>query len=794
MIAGGFFEILIIMLLFGVGYPVGMPPGELNPVMLQAAPDKCAYFVSWVETVEPTPGSTNPTIQYLSQKSILRTMRRLDQMLTEIPQSVIFGFGNDRKSFELVAPLIREMTRKAVTFYVQDVSIEDGIVVDIALLMDCKNDRAKIEPMIDDFFSWLAAERNDELEVSTIDGMTVYEIDDLVSGFPLMYAFNDRYLLVGFGEDAIANLKKNMERPTPEWLTKALQELPVDKFCSISYLDLNRVNSTLRPFRLFVPELDRVLTEFGVDHLTNLVAVVGLDEDGMIQKTRIESSQPTPMFRSFGSRELTAEEIEVVSPDSYLALTTKLEKRDLLRLLMNSLKATEPNSAKELDELLNTLAGEDQNFDQLLEKGFDDTLTFYSPPGDGGLFNNWIVGLEIKDAKIVDDMLQKWSSEVLEFSQFRIKAAGDLTFVIAKDDSPWSPPFCFSVQERHVWLASNPVALKSHLLRAQKPAGTKLNDRYLAFLNGPRPNDAKLVSAWFIDEKQMLKSFYPMFGFLLATTGDDPIGQYFPREHELPSLGEVTNIKHPLITRVLATERSVTFETKKVFPTGDSFSNLAFLTLSSGPIVWDFNFNQIQGVGARMNRIGAALESYHRDHGAYPPSYSVSPDGKPLLSWRVHLLPYLGEDGLYNQFNLNEPWDSEQNKPLSTRLPSIFGTDRGEGPAGETGYLAISAKGGFFEMPEQGADQAPPRGRKMVELGDDANGTILVVNVDQDSRVLWSKPGDFDEITMEPMAKFKRVSGRKFFALMADGKVRKFANTLMPEAFQELCGIRDSQE
>jgi hypothetical protein len=49
-------------------------------------------------------------------------------------------------------------------------------------------------------------------------------------------------------------------------------------------------------------------------------------------------------------------------------------------------------------------------------------------------------------------------------------------------------------------------------------------------------------------------------------------------------------------------------------------------------------------------------------------------NGKRLLSWRVALLPYLEEMLLYNEFNLNEPWDSEHNKKLIAKMPTATST------------------------------------------------------------------------------------------------------------------------
>ena len=42
----------------------------------------------------------------------------------------------------------------------------------------------------------------------------------------------------------------------------------------------------------------------------------------------------------------------------------------------------------------------------------------------------------------------------------------------------------------------------------------------------------------------------------------------------------------------------------------------------------------------------------------------VDKDGKPILSWRVLLLPYIEEGPLANAFKLDERWDSEHNRAL----------------------------------------------------------------------------------------------------------------------------------
>ncbi len=63
-----------------------------------------------------------------------------------------------------------------------------------------------------------------------------------------------------------------------------------------------------------------------------------------------------------------------------------------------------------------------------------------------------------------------------------------------------------------------------------------------------------------------------------------------------------------------------------------------------------------------MKQIMLSMHNYADSHKVLPPHANYSGDGKPLLSWRVHILPYLEENELYHQFHLDEPWDSPHNR------------------------------------------------------------------------------------------------------------------------------------
>jgi hypothetical protein len=76
---------------------------------------------------------------------------------------------------------------------------------------------------------------------------------------------------------------------------------------------------------------------------------------------------------------------------------------------------------------------------------------------------------------------------------------------------------------------------------------------------------------------------------------------------------------------------------------------------------------------SRLNLKKLALAMQNRAdtyQGRLPLAASVDKKGKALLSWRVELLPYLGEQALYNQFKRDEPWDSPHNRKLLSKMPN----------------------------------------------------------------------------------------------------------------------------
>ena len=186
-----------------------------------------------------------------------------------------------------------------------------------------------------------------------------------------------------------------------------------------------------------------------------------------------------------------------------------------------------------------------------------------------------------------------------------------------------------------------------------------------------------------------------------------------------------------------------------------------------------------------------AMMNYVDTNGRLPPAVVYGRNGKPLYSWRVLLLPYLGEDILYHRFHLDEPWDSPNNKPLLAMMPKPFQDPADTAPEqGMTYYQVFDGPGAAFDssappLAPFNAAGGFPQGLQMstrqlhfAQFTDGAQNTFLIVETPDP--VPWTSPQDLRFGPGVPLPNLARPSRNGFNAAFADASVR-----LVPASISE---------
>lgn len=177
---------------------------------------------------------------------------------------------------------------------------------------------------------------------------------------------------------------------------------------------------------------------------------------------------------------------------------------------------------------------------------------------------------------------------------------------------------------------------------------------------------------------------------------------------------------------------------------------------------------------ARMRRLVVALLAYEAKHGRFPVRASFDKDGAPLLSWRVHLLPFLGERALYGEFRLDEAWDSPHNKKLLAKMPAVFR------PA--SAKLAATFKTPFLVPVGANTLFPPRRGVAVREVTGGLNNTIALVEVADEQAVEWTRPADLPFDAKKPLVHLARRDPAGLLLGLADGSVERIPAGTEPSA------------
>jgi hypothetical protein len=177
--------------------------------------------------------------------------------------------------------------------------------------------------------------------------------------------------------------------------------------------------------------------------------------------------------------------------------------------------------------------------------------------------------------------------------------------------------------------------------------------------------------------------------------------------------------------------------------------------------------------------MGLAMQNFAlANHGRFPAA-AIRKDGKPLLSWRVALLPFLDVYRgvrLYQKFRLDEPWDSPHNAPLLKEMPSVFAPVASTAPAPySTYYQVFVGPGALFDQEE---------GTRIAQVTDGVAWTLMVVEAAEP--VPWTKPQDLPHDHGEPLPRLGGQFEDGFYVAFADGSARFLSRKIARETLSAL--------
>jgi len=192
-----------------------------------------------------------------------------------------------------------------------------------------------------------------------------------------------------------------------------------------------------------------------------------------------------------------------------------------------------------------------------------------------------------------------------------------------------------------------------------------------------------------------------------------------------------------------------------------------------------------------LKQIALAMHNYHDTYKCFPAAYSTDAGGKPLLSWRVYLLPFLEQGPLFEQFHLDEPWDSPHNRQLIPQMPEVYRASGSKAPPGKTNYLGIRGQAMAFIAPKQNG--GAPQGSRFADFTDGTSNTIMVVEASDEAAVEWTRPADYEPDASQPLQGLGGLRPGGFQAALTDGSVQFISSQIDPEMLMRLFTKNDGK-
>ena len=484
------------------------------------------------------------------------------------------------------------------------------------------------------------------------------------------------------------------------------------------------------------------------------------------------------MFDLLPENPLTIEAFGNVPANAASAAVVRLDLALLFDKFLKGIEQVDPNARQQLEGRLAALEPQlGFSLKSDLLEGFGDTWTLYIAGGDSGIA--FIPPIVLTANVRKSENLNKAMDVIVAAARTVIAQAGPQAPFSIQDFAtqggkgyqiqfnnlplPVSPTWIVTKDQFVLSLSQQMVS--SHLVATKKSSLAENDSLKAAFRWQPKPS---FVS--YSDNKAGLKTVFQLINtytpFLTAQMAREGIVINPP---PLPPLSDLEDHLVPSVVTIGRMPNGWRFEGHGVIPSSVEFGP-AVVVLGA---TMGLRAGRVSGVAVgfaangeehknNLKQIALAFHNYHDANKKFPPAASTDKDGKTLLSWRVHLLPFFGQAALYKQFHLDEPWDSEHNKTLIERIPPVFVSPahRELAKEGKTVYLVPTGKGTMFDG---------DKGLRLTDVKDGTSNTVMVAA--GGASVPWSKPDDFE---FDAEKKLPDLLGPFDTLLMAmgDGSVR----------------------
>jgi len=787
-------------ILGALGLPLSMPPLPPDPVVLRAAPEDCLYYLGWAGNAEPNGSSPNRSEQILASPEVKQFVIEFSAQITGAAQQAAQGNPDAQIAADNLPGIVHALFTHPTAIYLAKVApTETGMQVSGGLVVNLGADAPAVSDKINKVRASILA-NNPEIQPKpvTIGGVNFQQFSPDPAGPEVFFGFKDSLLIVAVGADEAQALAARLQGsgPPAKWYQELQQKMAVDRPAVTTFINVAAIFQAAGP-ALSDPKISRVLEGLGLAQVTSIGGVNGLTSSGATSKTLIATQgEPQGIFTLLPTKPLTLDDLKTVPRDATFSTIMRLDLADFVLGVVDIASKIDPSAGAQFDQ------GMQMAQQQLGLNVMDDVL---KPLGDSWTFSAFpdagsMPGTGLVATVSLDDRAKFSQSHDQLLAMFKgLLAAGadenkptltesmvgetKVYTLASRDLGPFTPSWC--IAEKHLVVAANARLVEQFLKR--DPAAPTLADVKAYQILFGRSAPAVVT---YQDTLSLLRQVYPL-AQIFGPAGVAQLNSKLGIQAQMPTLPNPEKIASHITPNVSLTSRradGVIIERYFSMPLNVDLATMAPAAAALMLPAIQSAREASRGVVALncSKNIVLAMQNNHAAKGSFPPRAIFSKDGKPLLSWRVAILPYLEEQALYERFHLDEPWDSEHNRQLIETMPQVYSHPGSPELTKQfkTRYLVPQGEATLFNGEKVASFQS---------ITDGTSNTILTVVAAPERAVIWTRPDDLVVDPKNPIAGLSGDPSKKIIVGLADGAVRSLPESIDPEVLRRLFNPRDGQ-
>ncbi|MBL8853460.1 MAG: DUF1559 domain-containing protein [Planctomycetaceae bacterium] len=658
----------------------------------------------------------------------------------------------------------------------------------------------------------LLADAPTEIGTTEIDGHTFLTMDaDMGPETLILVGVVDECLVVSISESCVTDsLKRKAADKTPGWLTDAEANHGLAQLQGLGRFDFAKLWAQMLPAMMEMGLGEQelaIIRKLGIERLQSIETVDGFAQRHRIQRVQVNVEPGTGgIWSLFDGPGLRPEHLQHMPADTLFSNAFVFDGKRFLQFaeqFINEVDGPDSNPISEFCEEMYEETGVDLEEDLLDPLG--DVWTIHNAAGDG-----WLSGLALTVS--VDDpeglssglakLINSYSRETgddPEMAKISQRKMGDMNvFTMSFPFGPIPVLPSWTIHNGRLMVTLFPDTLPAI---AQAPDRSLLSSssEVRSHFETSQDGDSILMLSY-VDTQRQFEVLYPYAQMVVAMGSNAVRGLPGP---DAESFGEVIDglmlpssrvIHRHLLPTVSVLKRNKSgfqLETQATLPIPDV---TVMAPVAVGLLVPAVQQARVAAMRAQssnnLKQIALACLNYESTYRRFPAAYNQSEDKQPLLSWRVHILPYIEQGNLYEQFRLDEPWDSPHNLALLEQMPETYRGPNSQAAPGHTVYLGVAGSDAAFGIPDQVGPQSAMNGQRISSVTDGLSNTILAVEVSDEMAVPWTKPdSEIDVQNSEPWRFYGQFPGG-VNVVFCDGATR-FMNYLDDAVWRALLQIND---